>query len=87
MPASPILRPEDMSSCLKREEPVPDGEDAVFWRLALQIALSGEANLSGSVRGLRMAPERGACRWDLPEGRGLASCPVPDLGVRLLPGI
>ena len=87
MPASQILRPEDMSSCLKREEPVPGGEDAVFWRLALQIALSGEAICQALCGGcgcpLRRAHAQGHCA----RGGALPCCSVPDLGVQLLPGI
>jgi len=72
MPALQILRPEDMSSCLKRKEPVPGGKDAVFWRLALQVALSGEA-ICQALRGVCACPLSGAyAHGHCARGGGLA---------------
>lgn len=65
MPALQILRPKDMSSCLKWEEPFPGGEDAVFWRLALQVALSGEAICQALY---------GDCAWPLRGAHAGGTC-------------
>ena len=59
MPAPQVFFPEGMSSRLKREEPVPGGEDAVFWLLVLQIALSEEA-ICQALRGVCACPLSGA---------------------------
>lgn len=72
MPAPQVSFPEGVSSRLKREEPVPGGEDAVFWRLVLQIALSGEA-ICQALRGVCACSLSGAyAHGHCARGGGLA---------------
>jgi hypothetical protein len=72
MPAPQVSFPEGVSSRLKREEPVPGGEDAVFWLLVLQIALSGEA-ICQALRGVCACPLSGAyAHGHCSRGGGLA---------------
>ena len=87
MPAPQVFFPEGVSSRLKREEPVSGGEDAVFWRLVLQIALSGEA-ICQALCGDCACPLRRAHAQGIARVEGaLPCCSVPDLGAQLLPGI
>jgi len=87
MPAPQVSFPEGVSSRLKREEPVPGGEDAVFWRLVLQIALSGEAICQAPCEGCSCLLSGAHAHGVRPDIGALSSCSVPDLGVQLLHGI
>ena len=87
MPAPQAPPLEDVSSRLKREDPVPRGEDGVFTPVVRQIAWSGEAICQALCEGCSCLLSGAHAHGARPDIGALSSCSVPDLGVQLLHGI